>query len=136
MEIEFRWREEDSKITGRVLRPVADIEFKSLSGEWIEAHPYIDSGADITLVPLSFGKLLGFEIGKENIQELRGIGEGVISVVVKEVQVKIGPYEFPARIAWSLIEEAPPLLGRLDIFAKFRITFDEAGKRILFEGKP
>lgn len=135
MSIEFNYKEEESRITGRILRPVADVEFRSLEGEWIEAHPYIDSGADITLIPLSLGKLLGFEIEKENIKELRGIGEGIVSVVIKTVPVRIGTVEFPARIAWSLIEEVSPLLGRLDIFNKFRITFDELEKRIVFEPK-
>lgn len=40
-----------------IFRPVADIEFKSVAGEWIECHPYIDSGADVTLLPLSLGRL-------------------------------------------------------------------------------
>ena len=57
--ITFNYRREKSEITGNILRPVASIEFRSKDDEWIELRPYIDSGADITLIPLTFGRLLG-----------------------------------------------------------------------------
>ena len=69
MTIEFRYREEESEITGKTLRPVAALQFKSRSGEWIEIRMYIDSGADITLIPLSFGRLLGFKNMEKNLEE-------------------------------------------------------------------
>jgi len=131
--IEFRYREERSRLTGTVLRPVADVHFRTTDGEWIEAHPYIDSGADITLIPLSFGQLLGLEVVQEEIDELRGIGEGAVSMVVCQVPLRIGDQEFEARVAWALIEEVPLLLGRLDVFERFSITFEEAERKILFE---
>ena len=40
MTIEFRYREEESEITGKILRPVAVLEFKSRSGEWVEIRMY------------------------------------------------------------------------------------------------
>ena len=88
MAIEFRYREEESEITGKILRPVATLEFrsKSRSGEWIEIHMYIDSGADMTLIPLSFGRLLGLELRKEDIKHLRGVGGGEVPVVVARVE--------------------------------------------------
>jgi len=70
----FKYRKEESRRGGTVYRPVADIEFKAENSEWIEDHLYIDSGADITLVPLSFGKLLGFDIVEDEIEELYGVG--------------------------------------------------------------
>jgi len=36
MTIVFKYREEESEITGKILRPVASLEFKSRDGEWIE----------------------------------------------------------------------------------------------------
>ena len=45
MTIEFRYREEESEITGKILRPVAALQFKSRDSEWIEIRMYIDSGA-------------------------------------------------------------------------------------------
>ncbi|MDI6735933.1 MAG: hypothetical protein QME42_07050 [bacterium] len=48
--IRFKYRKETGKVEKVVFRPVADIEFESKNGEWIECHPYIDSGADVTLL--------------------------------------------------------------------------------------
>lgn len=135
MAIEFHYKEEESKITEKILRPIGDVQFKAKNDEWVEAHLYIDSGADISLIPFSLGKLLGFKIDEDKIQELRGIGEGVVSVVIKKVQIKIGEYEMLIRVAWALIEEVTPLLGRLDIFNKFKTIFDEDEKKIIFEKK-
>ena len=57
--IKFHYREEPSIITGTVLRPVADVILKA-NNITVEAAMYIDSGADITLIPLGLGKALGF----------------------------------------------------------------------------
>ncbi|ODS36967.1 hypothetical protein BEH94_09145 [Candidatus Altiarchaeales archaeon WOR_SM1_SCG] len=121
----FKYRKEESRRGGTVYRPVADIEFKAENSEWIEDHLYIDSGADITLVPLSFGKLLGFDIVEDEIEELYGVGGRGVPVIFKQVDVKIENYEFKVKVAWALIEEVPPLLGRRDIFDNFHIKFKQ-----------
>ena len=58
--LRFKYKKEVDSDHAEVWRPVADVWFKANANNWIELHPYIDSGADITLVPYSFGKLLGF----------------------------------------------------------------------------
>jgi hypothetical protein len=108
--ITFNYRREKSAITGDLLRPVASIEFRSKYGVWIELRPYIDSGADITLIPLTFGRLLGLELKKEEIRHLRGIGGVGVPVVIKEIDTRINDTEFPVRVAWVLEEGLPPLL--------------------------
>ncbi|MEA1864340.1 MAG: hypothetical protein U9N46_03965 [Euryarchaeota archaeon] len=120
--ITFNYRREKSEITGDILRPVASIEFKSKDGVWIELRPYIDSGADITLIPLTFGRLLGLELRKEEIKHLRGVGGAGVPVVITEVDTRINNAEFPVRVAWALEEDLPPLLGRTDIFDRFVVT--------------
>jgi hypothetical protein len=131
--ITFNYRREKSEVTGNVLRPVASIEFRSKDGVWIELRPYIDSGADLTLIPLTFGRLLGLELKKEEIKHLRGVGGGGAPVVITEVDTRIDDTEFPVRVAWSLEEDLPPLLGRADIFDRFVITFDQRKEIVIFE---
>lgn len=133
MTIEFRYREEESEITGKILRPVAALEFKSKNGEWIEIRMYIDSGADITLIPLSFGRLLGLELRKEDIKHLRGVGGGEVPVIVTMVDIRIDGIEFPIGVAWALEEGVPPLLGRSDVFDKIKVTFNQSKRSIIFE---
>jgi len=133
MTIVFRYREEESEITGKILRPVASLEFKSRDAEWIEIRMYIDSGADITLIPLSFGRLLGLELKKEDIKHLRGVGGGEVPVIVTNVEIRMNALEFPVGVAWALEEDVPPLLGRSDLFDRFRIVFDQSKRVVIFE---
>jgi len=135
MTIVFKYREEESEITGKILRPVASLEFKSRDGEWIEIRMYIDSGADITLIPLSFGRLLGLELKKEDIKHLRGVGGGEVPVIVTNAEIRMNNLEFPIGVAWALEEDVPPLLGRSDLFDRFKIVFDQSEKVIIFENK-
>ena len=128
----FTYRKESGKITKVVYRPVAKVYVQSLKGEWIPFVPYIDSGADITLLPFSLGIKLGFEPTKDimNLHGVRGIG---LPVEIRKVKMRIGNVELEPRVAWALVEEAPPLLGRLDIFDRFNIIFREKEGKITFE---
>lgn len=133
MEIEFDFKKEESRIFGQIMRPVARIIL--VNGE-IEApeHLYVDSGADISLIPKSVGDILGFKIEKEdNITEIKGVGERGVPIIIKNVKIKIGERLFDARIAWALIEEVPLLLGREDVFNLFNVCFKKNKKTVFME---
>ena len=129
----FNYRKEKSTITEYIFRPIASVKFKSKGNTWIKLRLYIDSGADITIIPLSFGRLLGLELKKEDIKQLTGVGGISIPVVITEVEIKINDIAFPLNIAWALEEDIPPLLGRTSVFDKFVITFDQTKKIIIFD---
>lgn len=126
MSVQFRYKEERSEIMGRISRPIADIEFLSVEGEWIDAHPYIGSGAAITVIPYTFGRLLGFKLAEAEVKELRGVGGSVLPIILKEVDMRIGKFQLKGRVAWSLAESVPFLLGRLDIFDKYNFMFRQS----------
>lgn len=131
--IVFHYKREPGRIPGQFIdRPVAEIYLKAASGRWIKLNPYIDSGADVTLIPLSLGKLLGFEIDKNKIEEIGGI-KGSVPVIYIKAAMKIGERELLTQVAWALIEEVPPLLGRTNIFDSFRVTFEQKKGIITFE---
>lgn len=130
----FRYKKEESLILGKIERPVADVYLRTKKDSWIEFHPYIDSGADITIIPLSLGRLLGFEIDEKKIQQIGGI-RGSVPVIYAKTIMKIGEKNFTVRIAWALIEDVPPLLGRTDVFDIFRVTFEQYKGLIVFDEK-
>lgn len=131
--IVFKYKEESlGSAQGSIKRPVADVYLKTKSKSWIEFHPYIDSGADLTIVPLSLGKLIGLELNKNKVEQIGGI-RGSIPVVPTRCQIRIGLEEFPINIAWALVEDVPPLLGRTDIFDRFEITFKQKDGKIIFK---
>jgi hypothetical protein len=132
MEIEFGFKREQSKLLGEVLRPVASLSFL---GEAIEipTEAYIDSGADLTLIPRSLGDLLGLKITAAELsepKEIKGISSLAIPVIIKRLRLKLGEQQFEARVAWSMIEDVPTLLGREDVFKLFQILFDRNQKTI------
>lgn len=131
--IVFKYKQEPSRTKGKFIkRPVADLFLKSKSGGWIEFHPYIDSGADVTLIPLSLGNLLGLKLGQGKIEQIGGI-RGSVPVIYQKLQAKIGGIELSIQLAWVLIENVPPLLGRADIFDYFHVTFKQDQGVIIFE---
>lgn len=89
-------------------------------------------GPMLPLIPLSLGELLGFKVEDEKIEEVGGI-RGAIPVIYKNWKIKIGEKILPILIAWALIEEVPPLLGRADVFDFFEITFRQKEGKIIFE---
>ncbi len=130
--IKFRYRKESSVISGTVLRPVADVVLE-VNNRRVEAVMYIDSGADITMIPLEVGKALGFKQSpSDEILEIRGVSGGGVPYILKKAKIILDDKELKIRLAWALIEEVPLLLGRMDIFPKFKILFDEKEKSITF----
>lgn len=133
MEIEFDFREEQSRIFGPISRPVAEITFINGEKKVLE-YPYVDSGADISLMPKSVGDFLGFEIEKtDQITEIKGIGERGVPIIIKKAKIRIGEKLLETRIAWALIEEVPLLLGRTDVFNLFDICFKKNKKTVFKE---
>jgi len=122
-----------SRVFGEVKRPIANIKLQTTGGKWIKYEPFIDSGADITIIPYSVGKYLGFKIDEGNLIHFHGVAGKEVPTILTRVKMRIGDIELEPRVAWALIEEAPPLLGRLDIFERFNITFREKEGKIIFE---
>lgn len=129
----FRYKEESLGLgETKIKRPVADVSLRTKRNSWIEFHPYIDSGADLTMIPLSLGQLLGFEIDQSKIQQIGGI-RGSVPVIHTEAAMRIGNKDFIVSVAWALIEDVPPLLGRKNVFDVFKITFEQYKGVIVFD---
>ncbi len=127
----FKYKEESlGKGVQKIKRPVADIYLKTKSNSWIEFHPYIDSGADLTMIPLSLGRLIGLRLDEKKVEQIGGI-RGSVPVMNAECKMRIGDQEIKVRIAWALIEDVPPLLGRTDVFDVFEIIFRQKDDAII-----
>lgn len=130
MEIEFDFRKEKSGLFGLIQRPVAKVTLISKKNTVPEIF-YVDSGADITLLPLSVGELLGFtNPTPSEITEIRGIGEKGVPIVLRSVIMILGNLKLRSRVGWALIEDVPLLLGREDFFRHFDILFKRNRKTV------
>ena len=130
--VSFPYRREWSSLLGEILRPVASVQVRSSSGDWFPALMYVDSGADLTLVPRDYGSLLGM-----NLTENRGIVAGVagtsLRISLQSADIRIGNSTARARIAVALRNDVPYLLGREGLFPLFKVVFQEYRQLVRFD---
>jgi hypothetical protein len=129
--VSFSYRREFSPVLGEVLRPVASVELKAVRDHWFPASMYIDSGADMTLIPSDFGKLLGMDLRK-NRSGLVGVTGAPMKVSLQSTLIKIGASVQEAKVAVALRNDVPYLLGRDGVFKAFKITFEEINSLTTF----
>jgi hypothetical protein len=129
----FRYIKERTRSGDIIYRPIAHVYLKGRNREWHLFYPYIDSGADTSMFTRSDCELLGLTLYNGTFRSMSGIGHVSIPAYIHKVLMKIGEEKFQARVAFADSNEIPRLLGRLDIFKKFRIIFDETKLYTIFE---
>jgi hypothetical protein len=100
-----------------------------------DALMLVDSGAELSLISLEIGKLLGFRLADgEILSDGTGVG-GEIQYVNRAVNFTIDGHSFKAPVAWlqTEITDVPLLLGREVVFDLFNIEFIQAEERIEFK---
>jgi len=100
----------------------------------IDIVAILDSGADISVLPLEVGQQLGLDLTK-NKGPCGGIG-GEVETAEDHVRVKIAQghenytFEIPVKVVLDPKSNIPVLIGREGFFEEFEITFDERRERI------
>jgi len=80
--IRHRFREEKSSL-GILLRPVAEVILEK-DGFAVSMPMYVDSGADVSMIPFRFGRALGFKQEETDvIRELKGVGGASVPYILK-----------------------------------------------------
>lgn len=129
----FRYIKERTRSGSIIYRPIAHVYLKSKNGEWHLFYPYVDSGADTSMFTRSDCELLGLTLYNGTFRSMSGIGRVSIPTYIHKVLMKIGEEQFQARVAFADSNEVPRLIGRMDIFKRFRIIFDEPRLCTIFE---
>lgn len=128
----FKWRAESSRVFGTIERPVAEIWVQGKNGEWQDTVVYVDSGADVTILPRSFAHILGIDIESGQYAVFGGIGAGKIETYIHRVKMKIGDYASEADVAFAVTNLVPNLLGRRDLFKTYEIQFKNMTEQTCF----
>lgn len=131
---EFKGRLISHPVLGPVWRPLADVALRNADAV-VECEMLVDSGADMTLIPYQIGLELGYQVGPEEIREVRGIGDTVVPYVLREAVLTVGSTEARIRVAWALVDEVSVIMGRLDVFDRFRVEFDQRERVVRFVSK-
>lgn len=119
-------------IRGR-LAPIITIGVK-IGGIWYPIEVYLDSGSAYTVLHARIADGVGFDYrGGERIYLQVGDGS-FIPVYLHDLEVQIGAEQFTARVGFSeKLGVGFNLLGRTDIFDRFRICFQESRGILTFE---
>ncbi|HEY9205730.1 MAG TPA: hypothetical protein VIO58_07385 [Candidatus Methanoperedens sp.] len=117
----FKFARENSSSLGFVYRPIAKVGLKDANGDMFELSMLVDSGADISILSKRIGDIMGVDVEQGEAKVFRGIA-GEMMAYVHKIPLFIDGKEVETRVAFAL-SEVPNLLGRLDIFKNFEISF-------------
>lgn len=134
MAVVFPFEEQKTSIFGVIKRPVADVNFWSITlKRWVPVRMVVDTGADYTLLPKWIVGKLGVDLSRDcRKYKTAGVGgEENVFLLKGEWRAKIGEWEESVVLGFIGDSNVPPLLGRLKFMEKFKVTFDNF--RTLFE---
>lgn len=115
----------------RTLRPYAEVQL-DIQGRRLSFDFLIDSGADRTVINRPLGNSLGFKINlEEKPIKLGGIG-GTTDGYFRKLSFWIGDCEIKTEVIWVQSDTVPLLLGQIDVFDQFDITFSKSTQKIVF----
>ena len=134
MTITFRYKTIKRPDDTTVKTPSIPVTLKGK--EQFDTIALVDSGADISAIPLSIAELLGLDLtAKKSVAY--GIGGKVDSIQTKmNVTIEKGHEHYPFMIPVKVIlgdYDFPVLLGRLGFFNKFVISFDQSKEKVLLK---
>ena len=89
-----------------------------------------DTGADCTILPRYLSKIVGVDLSACKIVQSYGLKNEPVKVFVAKITIRIAKLEFPIRCLFTEDDSTSLLLGRMDIFSRFNITFDNKHKKI------
>jgi predicted aspartyl protease len=112
-----------------ILRPIINIHIRGQQAE-ARCDALVDTGADETLLPLSFASALGVQLDLDSTSQAAGISGEKLDVYYGEVEFEIEAYH--ERVSWKTAagfvdfgsEEDLVILGHGGCLDYFTATFD------------
>lgn len=114
---------------GEVSNPVITVNILTIEGS-LPFKFILDTGADCTVLPKYMAQLAGVNLSSCQQDHTYGIGDKPLKVYIGRITVKISRYQFPIRCLFAESDTTSLVLGRMDIFNRFNITFDNKNNRI------
>jgi hypothetical protein len=91
----------------------------------------VDSGADITMIPDSFSRVLGVDLTSLPQQQVGGVGGGEACRGPKVLTAELCGLWLPIPVMFYPASRHTPLLGRKGAFEAMHIVFQHASRRML-----
>lgn len=136
MSIEIPYKDEESKVFGKIKRPRIDFEiFSNSKRDWILIIDALaDTGADMSLVPRQLGELLVEDVVKGRYVEIKGIHpSSMVIAFLHRLRAKVGDKEMLLPVAIADSNDVPSILGRVEGLDFFNANFSKGKKLILID---
>lgn len=132
--MKFRCIEKDSRIFGRIFKPIIYLEiFSEKHNLWCGIDDVlVDTGADITLIPRNIGEGLVNDIFIGTKAAIKGITPFELDVYIHDLKIRMANKEFETKVAIADSDEAPVVLGRFEALDLFNAEFAK-GKELILE---
>jgi len=111
------------------------IELQGTDGKWYSFKVYADACADISLMRRSDCEMLSLNLEEGELRHMGGVCSGLVRTFIHRLPLRIGTVEFPCRVAFAERQDVPRLLGRLDVFSRFKVCYDEETRVTEFHSK-
>lgn len=120
------------KQVGKKVLPIIPVKIRH-NNKIIETEAYVDSGASISAFHTIFAELAGINFTQGEIVYPKGTA-GHIKAYLVETTILIGEQEIACKVFFSNELGCKfNLLGMQGVFDKFKITFDNKRKKVIFE---
>lgn len=116
---------------GELADPRVTLDVKTKEG-FLSIKFLVDSGADVTTLPIDpYGALFDFRRDSGKRVMIGGIEGKGVAAYPHRLAVRVRQHAFPLRCCF-IASSTIPLLGRLDMWTLFSITFDNRRMRTIF----
>ncbi len=133
MTFSFKYKPEKLKSGTIIYRPLIPLTLEGK--EKFDVFSILDSGSDITIIPIEIAEFLDIKYVKEN--EVSGITGSSIKAKEGKLKISFGKghenYIFEIPILVPDKENLSVIIGRAGFFNQFKITFIESEKRMEFK---
>ena len=131
--MKFPYTEKESRIFGRILKPIIYIEiFSEKYNLWCGIDDVlVDTGADITLIPRNIGDGLVNNISAGIKASIKGITPFESSVYIHNLKLRVANKEFETKVAIADSDEVPAVLGRFEALDLFKAEFVKGREFVL-----
>ncbi len=117
---------------GKIPYPVVSV---LISGKKrvLEGSFIVDTGADIATLPIYLAYELGVDLKKLPTSSIQGVGQRPTKTYEAKINIQIGPEKFPLKCSFINNNKIPPLLGKIGIFNRFSLYFDNKNQKLVFK---
>lgn len=129
--LKFPYRKKEINL-GVVVEPLIQASIKASYG-WQPAWFLVDTGADTTTISAKFATQLGIRFDSREKTRLYGIGKQTTYGYPGKLTLKINGITFAARSYFLDSDRNILLLGRMDLFDKFSLLFDNKNNEVAFK---